>query len=248
MLPPELVPPELLPPEVVALELVLDWLTVTVTVVVDRDLVVVVPFAVLVWEDFLVRVELSLIVLGGATVTVLDEVVLQRPGVFTLPQTPLWGGAMAELVGASVVVVSPPVSVPLSVPVAVAEVEVGESVHEGVPTIRQMERPMPVVVELSAGSCCAASAAPGRAEGGDPPETTMLTGTAATTTSGAQNRARARSRADRSRRCTALPSQGDQAPRPARDRAAVHMFASWRTLCQRSASLWHGGRMDDASA
>jgi hypothetical protein len=208
-------------------EAVLDWVTVTVTVdAADLDLVFVVALAVRV--DF-VLVEVSVAEPGGCTVTVLDcELVRQTPGSLTLLQTPVSGGASALLPPA--VVVSPPVSVALPVSLLL-----GESVHAGVPTMRQMERPMPVVVEVAEGTLTAASAAPDPPAGVEPPAARTLTGTAATTTRGAQRRARASTRADRSRRGTALPSQGGHGPPPRPDlgqRAYVRTTAPGSVGCR----------------
>jgi hypothetical protein len=182
-------------------EAVLDWVTVTVTVVVAADFVFVFVLALAVRVD-LVLVEVSVTVPGGCTVTVLDcELVRQTPGSLAVLQTPVSGGARALLSPA--VVVSAPVSVAVPAPLVV-----GPSVHAGVPTMRQIERPMPVVVEVAEGTVTAARAAPDPPAGVEPPAARTLTGTAATTTRGAQRRARASTRADRSRRGTALPSQG----------------------------------------
>jgi hypothetical protein len=212
---------------VVVLALPLDWVTVTVTVVLEWDLV----FVRLVWVALLPRVEdvfddlveVSLSVLGGATVTVLELVVAQD-GSFTLllPQRRLCGGPL-EL---AAVVVSVPAEVSVPLPASALVVGEGESEHAWVPMILQRDRPMPVVVEVSEGTATAASWEPVGAAGADPPAASTLTGTAAITASGIHSRARARIRADRSRRCTALPSQGGTwPPAPARMPGSVHMFA-----------------------
>jgi hypothetical protein len=209
-------------------EAVLDWVTVTVTVVVAADFDFVFVLALAVRVDFVV-VAVSVTVPGGCTVTVLDcELVRQTPGSLAVLQTPVSGGARALL--------SPAVVVPAPVSVAVpASLVVGPSVHAGVPTMRQIERPMPVVVEVAEGTLTAARAAPNPPAGVDPPAARTLTGTAATTTRGAQRRARASTRADRSRRGTALPSQGGHGPPPRPDlgqRAYVRTTAPGSVGCR----------------
>jgi hypothetical protein len=141
---------------VAGLALLLDWVTVTVTVVVDWDLVLVllvlvalVPRAVDVFDDL---VEVLLTVLGGATVTVLELVVLHC-GSFTLllPQRRLCGLELAA------VVVSVPAEVSVPLPASELVVDGAESEQAWVPMMWQRDRPMPVVVEVSAGTATAAS-------------------------------------------------------------------------------------------
>lgn len=141
------------------LGLLLDWVTVTVTVVVDWDLVLVllvlvalVPRAVDVFDDL---VEVLLNVLGGATVTVLEplELVVLHCGSFTLPlpQRRLCGLELAA------VVVSVPAEVSVPLPASELVVDGAESEQAWVPMMWQRDRPMPVVVEVSAGTATAAS-------------------------------------------------------------------------------------------
>jgi hypothetical protein len=141
---------------VAGLALLLDWVTVTVTVVLDWDLVLVllvlvalVPRAVDVFDDL---VEVLLTVLGGATVTVLELVVLHC-GSFTLllPQRRLCGLELAA------VVVSVPAEVSVPLPASELVVDGAESEQAWVPMMWQRDRPMPVVVEVSAGTATAAS-------------------------------------------------------------------------------------------
>jgi hypothetical protein len=196
---------------VVAGEAVLAWVTVTVTVVVvaDFDFVFVVALAVRVDAVF---VEVSVTDPGGRTVTVLDcELVRQTPGSLTVLQRPVSGGPRVEL--------------PAAVVVAPVSVVVGVSWQADVPTMWQIDRPMPVVVEVSAGTLTAARAAPDPTAGVAPPAARTLTGTAATTTRGAQRRARASTRAVRSRRGTAPSLPGRHGPPPRPFSGSVHMFA-----------------------
>lgn len=238
-----------MPVEVVVAEALLVWVTVTVTVVVAPDLAVFVDFVA--FEDFVAFVFVDddcWTVPGGCTVTVLDaDLVEQTPGTLALLQRPVSGGLTAELVAASVVV-SVTVSVPVSVPVPVPLVVEGVSLQAWVPMMWQIERPMPVVVDVSEGTLTAARVAPDPPAGVEPPAARTLTGTAATTTMGAQRRARASTRADRSRRGTALPSQGRHGPPPRPCRAACICSHPGTPVCQGLLSLWQGDRMQGGVA
>lgn len=201
---------------VVVDELALDSVTVTVTVVVDCDRVF----------DLLVCVDFVFVVFGGWIVTVLDgEVVVQTEGRLVLPQAPVSGGPVdAE----PVVMVSVPVSV--SVPPVSVLVVVGEELHDEEWRMWQSDCPMPVfdvivvdaVVPGPEAAARAASPGPGACE---PPAARTLTGTAATTTRGIQERALARIRAGRTCGCTALPQGRDVVPPPRPCQGSVHMFA-----------------------
>lgn len=228
----------------------LAWVTVTVTVVVDPFLVVFVVFVVLVDFVAFVFVDDCCTVPGGCTVTVLDaDLVEQTPGTLALLQRPVSGGLTGELVAASVLV-SVTESVAVSVPPLPLPLVVdGVSLQAWVPMMWQMERPMPVVVLVSEGTrLTAVSLAPEPPTGLDPPAARTLTGTAATTTRGAQRRTRASSRADRSRRGTALPSQGRHGPPPRPCRAACICSHPGTPVCQGRLSLWQGGRMQGGVA
>ncbi len=232
---------------------VLVWVTVTVTVVVVAFLVVLVVFAVLVDFVAFVFVDDCCTVPGGCTVTVLDaDLVEQMPGTLALLQRPVSGGPTAELVAASVLVsvteLVPAELVAVSVAPPPALVVVGVSLHAWVPTMWQMERPMPVVVLVSVGTLTAARVAPEPPTGLDPPAARTLTGTAATTTSGAQRRTRASTRADRSRRGTALPSQGSHGPPPRPCRAACICSHPGTPVCRGRLPLCQGGRMQGGVA
>ena len=235
----------------------LEGVTVTVTVEVCCDLLFVDLVDLVVVLVLFVFVEVVETLPGGWTVTVLEvEVSRQRPGTLLRPQRPVSGGDIPVVVvpvsPLSVVVpVSVPVSVPVPVPVAVPlDAVVVGSWQAWVPMMWQSERPIPVVVEVSEGMA-AANAASGAGRGPVPPERRMLSGTAATTTRGVQSRARTRMCAERSLRCTALPSQGDQVPRPARVPGSVHMFASRHprlSAAPDAVSRWPDARGCDAGA
>jgi hypothetical protein len=111
--------------------------------------VALVPRTVDVFDDL---VEVLLNVLGGATVTVLELVVLHC-GSFTLllPQRRLCGLELAA------VVVSVPAEVSVPLPASELVVDGAESEQAWVPMMWQRDRPMPVVVEVSAGTATAAS-------------------------------------------------------------------------------------------
>ena len=222
----------------------LEPVTVTVTVVVASfDLVDDFVF-VFVWLCF-AFVELSLKVCGGSTVTVLELVVVWHPGTLTFVQRPLCGGPPGAVEVADAVPLSLPVSVPVSVdPVlSPAVVVVDDGWHDLVPMRWQRERPMPVAVVVSEGMSAAVSAGAGVLAGALPPAATTLTGTAATTAMGTQSRILARSRADRSCRCTALPSQGRPGPPAPPGPGSVHMFAPRCGGLLGGRCLWQGGVM-----
>jgi len=133
-------------PAVVA-EALLDWVTVTVTVLCDLVLDLVLVFVLWVFVA-LVFVEVALRVSGGATETVLELVVVWQPGTRTLVQRPVSGGPPEAL--ELPVPVAVPVSVAVSVPPPVAVlVADDESEQAWVPMMWQSERPIPVVVFVS---------------------------------------------------------------------------------------------------
>jgi len=192
---------------------------------------------------------------GGATDTVLDDDVGVHAGLkFRLLQRGSMGAELASLLEPDEL--PPPVSVPFPLPVASVEVLTSVVFAEPwqplVPTMGQMTLamlgPMPVASDdESAGPTWAAArpAAAGDADVPDPPTASTAIGTAATIPSGTQRRTRARRRAARSCCSTTLPpTQGGLAPRPARPRAAVHMFAPWTSRCQRGRP--RGRRADPA--
>jgi hypothetical protein len=231
----------------------LDRVTVTVTVVVACDLVLALFFVfvvcVLVAFAF---VEVSLRVLGGATETVFELVVVWQPGTRTLVQRPVSGGPPGPLEVAEPVPVPVSVSVPVSVPpevsvpppVVVPPPVEDESEQAWVPMMWQSERPIPVVVFVSLGTSTAVSAGRAAVDAPEPPAARTLTGTAAITARGTHSRARVRIRANRSCGGTAPPSQGRPGPpAPPGVRAACICSHHRTRLCQGGPSLWQGGRM-----
>lgn len=186
-------------------------MTVTVTVVVAERVLV---------RVFFVCVDFVFVVLGGWIVTVLDgDVVVQTAGRLVFPQAPVSGGPVALVDGDFVVEVSVPVSVSVPVPPVSVPVLVVGALHDGVRSRWQSDCPMPVLAvdvvdAVVPGPDAAARAASPGAGCSGPPATSTLTGTAATTRRGIQERARARIRAGRTCGCTALPQGRPGPPTP----------------------------------